>query len=255
MQRSSMKTPGLFLLLLITAAALTGLARTVQQVYAQAGAKKSAPAWVDHPDALHVQQPTVQTRRQMFTEDRTADVVAIREVWAAYAFYNDSINGPGMASLFTPDGVDQHIWDDEHGKFIPDYGVVAPDDVGKNMTEDGPKGSGCVLHGREQIAYYFGKKRAPDPIAWPGHSHHEAFGMMVKVSDDGQTAVISTPHIDVGQNAQGAYHFTTGGHRAFMKKTSEGWEIAELYAIDDHPLITPACDVNGPTGMREHHDD
>ncbi len=44
-------------------------------------------------------------------------------------------------------------------------------------------------------------------------------------------------------------------HRAFMKKTSEGWEIAELYAIDDHPLITPACDVNGPTGMREHHDD
>ncbi len=183
MQRSSMKTPGLFLLLLITAAALTGLARTVQQVYAQAGAKKSAPAWVDHPDALHVQQPTVQTRRQMFTEDRTADVVAIREVWAAYAFYNDSINGPGMASLFTPDGVDQHIWDDEHGKFIPDYGVVAPDDVGKNMTEDGPKGSGCVLHGREQIAYYFGKKRAPDPIAWPGHSHHEAFGMMVKVSE------------------------------------------------------------------------
>ena len=119
------------------------------------------------------------------------------------------------------------------------------------MTPNGPKGSGCVLRGRDQISYYFGKKRAPDPLAWPGHGHHESFGMMVKVSDDGQTAVISAPHIDAGQNAKGEAHFTTGGHLAFFKKTPEGWEIAELYAIDDHPLITPGCDVNGPIGMRE----
>jgi hypothetical protein len=241
---------GFLIAVTVSSATVAAVLIEVHAAKAQSRASQSAPAWLDHPNPAVVQQPVVETRKEMFSEAHTADVIAIEQVWAAYAFYNDSMNGPGMASLFTPDGVDQHIWDDGHGKFIPDYGIVAPEDVDKNMTTNGPKGSGCVLHGRAQIDYYFGEKRTPVPQAWPGHSHHESPSMMVKVSDDGMTAVLSAPHIDVGQNDKGVARFTTGGHRAFFKKTSEGWEIAELYAIDDHPLITQGCDVNGPIGMR-----
>lgn len=216
---------------------------------ARAGA--SEPAWTGHPNPTAIEQPAVITKHQLFSEDHTADVVAIQQVWGAYTFFNDSYNGPGMASLFTPDGVDQHLWDDGHGKLIPDFGLVAPADEGHNMTPEGPRGSGCILHGREQISYYFGIKREPAPIAWPAHMHHETPSILVKVSDDGRTAVLSAPDIIVGVNDKGEGHFTTGGKRAFFIKTPEGWEIAELYAINDHPTITQGCDLQGPTGMRQ----
>lgn len=223
----------------------------VTMTFAHGLAGKSAPAWTGHPNPDGIQQPAVLTKHQLFSEDHTSDVVAIEQVWGAYTFYNDSINGPGIASLFTPDGVDQHLWDDGHGKLIPDFGVVAPQDVGHNMTPEGPKGSGCILHGREQISYYFGIKRASAPIAWPGHTHHETPSILVKVSHDGQTAVLSAPDLIVGVNSKGEGHFTTGGKRAFFKKTAEGWEIAELYAINDHPNPTKGCDLQGPTAMRQ----
>jgi hypothetical protein len=212
-------------------------------------AKMSSPAWVDHPNPLRIEQPTVPAKHALFSEDHIADVVAIEQVWAAYDFYHDSGNGTGMASLFTPDGVVQHLWDD-HGEFIADSGVVAPEDKGKKLTSDGRQlGSGCVLRGREQISYYFGPKMAAKPLAWPGHTHHQETSIMVKVSDDGQTAVMTSPDIIAGVNDKGEGHFTTGGKRVFFKKTSEGWEIAELYAIHDYPGPTSGCDVNGPIGM------
>jgi hypothetical protein len=231
----------------VLSAALTAL--TLEARVAHAKAPSSAPAWVDHPDASKVQQPTVLTKHELFSEDHTADVVAVQQVWAAYTFYNDSDNGPGMASLFTPDGVDQHLWDDGHGVLIPHYGIVAPGDEGKNMTPMGPHGSGCVLRGRDQISFYFGKKRVPEPYGWPGHGHHETPSILVHVSDDGQTAMMSAPYVIAGINAKGEGHVATGGYRAFFKKTSEGWEVAELYAIDDHPAITPGCGLNGPLDM------
>jgi hypothetical protein len=229
----------------LVCAALTVVTMEVRGVHAA-----SAPAWVDHPNAKVVQQPTVLTKHELFSEDHTADVVAVQQVWAAYTFYNDSHNGPGLASLFTPDGVDQHLYDDGHGKLIPHFGIVAPGDEGKNMTAEGPKGSGCVLHGRAQISYYF-MYGQPDSIAWPGHSHHETPSILVHVSDDGQTAMMSAPYVIAGVNPKGESHIGTGGYRAFYKKTAEGWEIVELYAINDYPAVTPGCDVNGPTGMRQ----
>jgi hypothetical protein len=216
-----------------------------------ASPKAAAPAWVDHPNSAVVQQPALLTKHELFSEDHTADVVAVQSVWAAYVFYNDSINGPGVASLFTPDGVDQHVWADGHGKFVPHFGIVAAGDEQRSMTPQGKLGSGCVLHGREQIAYYFGKKRAPEAIGWPGHFHHETPSILVKVSDDGQTALMSSPAVLVGVNDKGEGQIGSGGYRAFYKKTSEGWEIAELYAINDHPVVSPGCDVNGPIGMRQ----
>jgi hypothetical protein len=241
-------TIGILLAVTITTACLTALLVEGRRLHGEAG---SEAAWVDHPNAAAVQQPTVLTKHQLFSEDHTADVIAVQQVWAAYVFYNDSINGPAVASLFTPDGVDQHLWADGQGKFVPHFGVVAPGDEDQNTTFMGPKGSGCVLHGREQIAYYFGVKRAPQPIGWPGHAHHETPSILVKVSDDGQTALMSAPAVLVGIDDKGQGHVGSGGYRAFYKKTNEGWEIAELYAINDRPVITPGCDVNGPTGMRK----
>jgi hypothetical protein len=230
-------------------AALTAVTMAVRQAQAQGPAKTSAPAWTDHPDPSRLQQPRVLTKHELFSEDHTADVVAIQQVWAAYTFYNDAHDGPGMASLFTADGVDQHVWDNGQGVLVPHYGIVAPGDEGKNMTAEGPKGSGCVLRGREQISFYFGKKLAPEPLAWPGHSHHETPSILVKVSDDGRTAVMSAPYVIAGVNDKGEGRVSTGGYRAFWKKTSEGWEIVELYAIDDHPRVTPGCGLNGPIDM------
>lgn len=238
-------------ILAATAVASAEIATLLIEGHRLQGQTAAVPAWTGHPNAAAVQQPTVLTKHQLFSEDHTADVVAVQQVWAAYVFFNDSINGPGVASLFTPDGVDQHLWADGHGMFIPHFGIVTPADEGKNMTPMGPKGSGCVLHGRAQIAYYFGVKRAPQPIGWPQHSHHETPSILVKVSDDGQTALMSAPAVLVGVDAKGQGHVGSGGYRAFFKKTPEGWEIAELYAINDRPVITPGCDVNGPTGMRE----
>src|ERR1700680_75241 len=75
----------------------------------RASGKPSGQAWTGHPNALKVEQPTVLTNHELFSEDHTGDVVAIEQVWSAYDFYHDSENGTGMASLFTPDGVVQHL--------------------------------------------------------------------------------------------------------------------------------------------------
>jgi ketosteroid isomerase-like protein len=217
----------------------------------QAKANMSSPVWVDHPNPLRIDQPSVPAKHELFSEDHAADVVAIEQVWTAYDFYHDSGNGTDMASLFTPDGVVQHLWNDGHGVFVADSGIVAPEDKGKRLTSDGKQlGSGCVVRGREEIAYYFGPKMGSKALAWPGHSHHMETSVAVKVSEDGQTAVMSSPDIIAGVNDKGEGHFTTGGKRVFFKKTSEGWEIAELYAIHDNPGPTQGCDVNGPIGMR-----
>src|ERR1700721_506200 len=147
----------------ITSAAVISVTMGVRQVE---GKTSSPSAWVDHPNALNIQQPTVPTKHQLFSEDHGLDVIAIEQVWAAYTFYTDTNNGPGMASLFTPDGVFQHLCNDGHGKFLPDFGIVAPGDVGKNMTPEGPIGSGCILSGRDQIAQYkrMGRvERSPGP--------------------------------------------------------------------------------------------
>lgn len=71
-----------------------------------------------------------------------------------------------------------------------------------------------MLHGRQQIIQYYGLNREP-VLPFPGYSHHESTAMMVKVSDDGQTAVLSTPYVIAGVNEKGEGH---GGYRVFLKR-------------------------------------
>lgn len=224
----------------LTAAAMGGQAGAGQTQ------SKSSLDGFDHPNPSKIYQPTVLKKHELFSEDHTADVVAIQQVWAAYTFYNDAADGEGMASIFTEDGVDQHLYNDvDSGKLLPHYGIVEPGDT-STQTRLGPKGSGCVLRGRKEISWYFGGSRRAEPMPWPGHSHHETPSILVKVADDGRTAVMSAPYVIAATNDDGTGRVATGGYRAFFKKTSEGWLIAELYAIDDHPRVTPRCDNHGP---------
>jgi hypothetical protein len=75
--------------------------------------------------------------------------------------------------------------------------------------------------------------------------------MLVKVSDDGQTAAMPAPAVLVGVNDKGEGRVGSGGYQVFFTKTSEGWEIAEEYSLNDSPVVAPGCDLNGPTGMRK----
>jgi hypothetical protein len=217
--------------------------------------KTQAPAWTRHPNANNIQQPTILTKHELFSEDHTAEVLAIQEVWAAYGYANDSHNGPLMASLFTPDAIVHFVYDNVtlggpiikgQPTFIPHFGIVAPADQGTKVTPAGKQlGSGCVLHGRADITQYYGLNRLP-VLPWPGHSHHESTAMMVKVGDDNQTAILSTPYVIAGVDDQGTGRVSSGGYRGYFKKTSEGWEVAELYAVDDSAAVTAGCDLNGP---------
>jgi hypothetical protein len=65
--------------------------------------------------------------------------VAIKQVFSAYVFYNDSHNGPGLASLYLPNGVDDHGYNNGAGEILPSFGIG---------------GNGCVLRGTQQIATY-----------------------------------------------------------------------------------------------------
>jgi len=217
---------------------------TTQMIQAKTSGKTSAPLWVGHPDGSKIEQPTVLSRHELESEDHAADVVAIEQVWNLYMWATDTDNGPLAASIFTPDGVFQHLYNDGHGHFLPDFGIVAPGDETKNMTPEGMHGSGCVLRGRDEISQY---KRTgqTNPLPWPGHGHHEMPNTMVKVSDDGLTAIMTTPSIQPNTADDGVGHLNTNGYRAWFKKTAEGWEMAELYDVLDHPSVTRICDANG----------
>jgi len=202
---------------LAVAALSAGITAVVMN--AQAGKSPAIPGF-DHPNADVIQQPTRLKRQELFSEGHTADVVAIQQVWAAYTFYNDAADGDGMASLFTEDGVDQHLWNDMP-KLVPHYGI------NPTPTPMGPKGAGCVLRGRKEISWYFGGSRQKEPWPWPGRSHHETPSILVKVSDDGKSAILTTPYVIASTNDKGEGRVSTGGYRVWFKKTTEGWLIAE----------------------------
>jgi hypothetical protein len=207
-----------------------------------------------NPPSLSIEQPTIQPKDQLYSENHTADVVAIDQVWSAYVYYNDASDGNGVASLFTPNGVDQHLWNN-YGTLVPSFGVGAVPSVDRFGVNEGTNGAGCVLHGRSQIATYFVRIHNPDypTITFPtlplaGHSHHVTTSKMVKVDDTGQTATLNATWITAStDDTTGVVTIGgTGSYRAFFVKTPQGWEINELYAINDHPTVTDDCDVNGP---------
>lgn len=202
-----------------------------------------AAATFNHPNPSAVDMPRVLKKTELFSQGHAADVVDIQQVWSAYGFYIDSGNGEGAASLYTEDGVIQHFWSDKGSTFEPHGGV------GSFPTPYGTvRGGPCIVRGREQIKRYFGEGRTVTPR--PGWGHHTSPNDLVKVNDDGKTAVLTTTMLIVSTNDKGVSSHTTGGYRVFFKKTSEGWQIAEQYNFADRPRGNNRCDVNGPVNTK-----
>jgi hypothetical protein len=187
----------------------------------------------NHP-ANDIVQPTVMTRYELHSEDHTADVVAIESLWSNYTFYNDTHNGPGMVSLFTDDAVVHLVWNN-HGKVVPSYGINPV------LTPDGVvNGGGCILATQKDRAAYWGFNRTAqlgaenhNGLAIPPVAHHEAVNKMVKVNDDGKTAMMTATLL--------------GGatYRVFFRKMANGWDIADMYVIMDKPVASTQCDMDG----------
>lgn len=223
----------------------------------------------EHP-TKDIVQPKVLTEHELFSEDHTADVLAVESVFSAYAYYNDSHNGPAIASLFTDDAVVSFVWNkDGTGVLVPEFGPKAYD------TPEGPNGAGCVLTGHKDIETYYGYNRDKDdqPLPIPGNHHHMVVNKMVKVSDDGKTAMMTANWMGVSEpgrareagRAGGAGHAAgtgigpvsevgdpggqsgdPGTYRIFFRKTSDGWKISRFYGIGDQPAVTSNCDPHGP---------
>jgi SnoaL-like domain len=194
-----------------------------------------------HPSDTIV-QPAVLSKNALFSQDHTSDIVAIESVWSAYVYYNDSHNGPGIASLFTDDAVIHFVWN-QGGTLIPTFGI------NPTQTPDGVKGEGCTLRGRKDFIQYYGYNRDVNdqPLALPGQSHHVYVNEMVKVSDDGKTAMLTTAHFGASSIGGPAKVGGTGSYRVYFRKTpNEGWEIADMYGISDKPSATTNCDMKGP---------
>jgi hypothetical protein len=145
-----------------------------------------------HPKKTIV-HPTALTKEELFSQDHAIDVLAVESVFSAYTFYNDSHNGPGAASLFTENAVIHFVWNN-HGTLVPEFGI------NPYQTPDGMNGEGCVLTGHQDIAQYFGYSRDVNnqPLAIPYTSHHMAVNKMVKVSDGGETAMLTATWMTTG---------------------------------------------------------
>jgi hypothetical protein len=135
----------------IGSVALISAGITAVVMQGQGGKAPVIPGF-DHPNPLVIQQPTRLKKHELFSEDHTADVLAIESVFSAYTFANDSHNGPLAASLFTEDAIIHFVWNN-HGTLVPTFGI------NPKQTPDGPLGEGCVLTGPADIAAYFGFNR------------------------------------------------------------------------------------------------
>ncbi len=183
----------------------------------------------EHP-SKEIVQPKRLSKNELFSQDHLLDVVAVQQVWYGYAYYNDTHNGPGMASLFTPDAIVHFVgrdqeqkadrWEDEHG---------------------------CRLTGRKQIATFYGFNRTAalppeerDGLAFPLRAGHLNTDVLVKISDDGKTAMLTA--VLAGSSAV--------IYRNFFRKTSEGWQISEVYDVATvYDIGYPSfnqCDKDGP---------
>jgi hypothetical protein len=168
--------------------------------------------------------------QDLFSQDDPAAVAAVEQVFSAYVFYNDSHNGPGLASLYLRDGVDDHGYNNGSGEILPNFGLG---------------GKGCVLRGTQQIATYISHVYGDGPIlSYPDHGHHVVTSKLVKVVGDdamlqavwfGVSETTSTPTFSVG-----------GEYLTTYKYTKDGWKIRTNHVIADQPIATTICDLNGP---------
>ena len=155
------------------------------------------------------------------------DIVEIIQLQGLYEFYHDGHNGPGVASLFTPDGIFPGIFEmplnDANGDLSPQGGT----------TEIGV---GCAAYGTAEITTSFNAGVAV-PLPWTALRHHVMTSPVVTFSKDGNFATLIANFVD--DMKSGSPLATTWGNEGeYMDdfvRTKDGWKFVHLRAIEDQP--------------------
>ena len=210
-------------------------------VYAQTKASSPGPSInglpIDGPVKTPVQLPML-TRDQLVTRGHAEDKAEIADLFYAYVFYHDSHNGPGVASLFTKDGILETLWNNGGKTFEPNAG---------------PTGRGCLEYGYDQISEMFGNK----PLPFPGHSHNQVSNVLIQVHGDTATlyANWTTVHSNdpdarpgfsnaVEPNTAVVSH--NGEYVSDLRRTPDGWRFVHHRAVEDEKVKfgIPVCEKN-----------
>jgi hypothetical protein len=185
--------------------------------------------YLSTPLATPISFPQLDAQ-DLFSQDSPADVAAIEQVFSAYVFYNDSHNGPGLASLYLPNGVDDHGYNNGSGEILPSFGI---------------DGKGCLLRGTRQIATYISHVYGDTAIlSYPDHTHHVVTSKLVKVAGD--DAVMQAVWYAVINTTNPPTFGLGGEYLTTYKLTPAGWMIRTNHVIVDQPATTAICDLNGP---------
>lgn len=173
---------------------------------------------------------------QEITKDDPEDIAVILQIFHAYVYYHDTHNGDLLASLFTPDGIFEDLFNDAaNGTLVPTKGI---------------NGAGCTMVGRAQIAQYIKVSGGtPAPLPFPGHSHHMPTSEVVTI-DPLRTTATMTANFQVVSTDD-----TTGAVSSgltadyivdFKRDPFAGWQISRILPINDSPGVSSSCSMNGP---------
>jgi hypothetical protein len=235
--------------LLLGGALLTATV-TSHQLRAQAQTQTGAPT--QSMNGLPLRGPVrtpvplpMLTRDDLVTRGHADDKAEIADLFFAYIFYHDSHNGPGVASLFTDDGILETLWNNGGKVFAPNAG---------------PHGRGCIEYGHEQISAMFGT----NPIPFPGHSHNQVSNVLIQVHGDTATLYAnwttirsndpSSPNGPVATAPNTAIVSHNGEYVSDLRRTPDGWRFIHHRAVEDEPAKfgIPVCEQNvvGAEGSR-----
>jgi SnoaL-like domain len=227
-----------------------GAALTILGGIALGKTMSSAPAVPPHvksPTGFTIGEPVLKaltlpvlTRDQLVTRGHAEDKMEIAALFQAYMFYHDTHNGEGVASLFVPDGVLEHLWNNG----------------GKTVEPNaGPNGRGCFSPGHDEIVEMFQEGRGANggsPLPFSGHSHNQTTNVSVQVYGD--TATLYGNFTSVVSNSQNGKPVTTGPNSATvthngedvadLRRTTEGWRFVHLRVLEDEQMKfgTAACE-------------
>jgi hypothetical protein len=160
------------------------------------------------------------------------DIVEIVQLQGLYEFYHDGHNGPGVASLFTSDGIFELPLNDGEGHLSPTGGTG---------------GGGCAAYGPTQVAFFFNAGGGVAPLPWTALGHHVMTSPVVSFSEDGNFATLIANYVD--DKKSGTPLATTFGNQGEyindFVRTNSGWRFVHLRALEDQPTTGVNCTLAG----------
>lgn len=224
----------------LAVAGALALLRTATAVSAAATPQMSPTGFLIGVPVLKPMVLPALSRDQLVTRGHADDKTEITALFQAYMFYHDTHNGEGVASLFTPDGALEHLWNN----------------AGKTVEPNaGPDGLGCFSPGHDEIVEMFEEGRGANggsPLPFSGHSHNQTTNVSVQVY--GGTATLYGNFTTVVSNNPNGKPATTAPNSAIvshngedvadLRRTPAGWRFVHLRVLEDERMKfgTAACE-------------